>query len=649
VNVWKTFGLLVVFGLLLGYVMVYEQGDKPDFEADRTVVQLLGFKGLQDVVELTVEDSAGSFTIARDQQESIPAHKFNLDDTTWKITAPYDTVADATSTRNFLKAILEAKATAAYGKEQFEKNPLSEYGLDQPARTLTVKGSNGKTATMLFGSDTGGSDSAYYAMPKDGDKLLIFAKFAVDENIKQAKVNDLRDKTLLAFLTTDVKKLTLKYPAQSVVAEREGDGWVLKAGDKSLPADSSAIDAMLSTLSGAKIDQFVADDAKDLKAYGLDEPRIEVILSMGKEGERGLLVGATTYDEPDSMEGMDNPHQETSEKLYVMRRGDDEVLQVAGNLYDSLLKNQQDLRDKNVLDVSPDEVTRLSYTVAGKTVQLEKQPSKTEGEPAAWQMLQPEKLSGDSKKIKNVLDTIDLLSATGFIDDATAADDPKYGFDQPQATVEVTQGDKALPKLLFGKTRADGASVYVKRDGQPTVYEVRASVLDDLSTNPNRLRDLLAADIDRTLIDRIELRQKNGDLVVLQASGDNQWKIEKPEPKDADSGRVASLLTTLDDLRGDELMAENVKDADLARYGLDKPAVTATVTLSDKAKTTYTILAGEEPSGGLTAYFMIQGQGKVYKSDHGLVLNDLQKKPEDFEPFEEPPMDMGGMGGMPPM
>jgi len=50
VNVWKTFGLLVVFGLLMAYVMVYEQGAKPDFEADRTVVQLLGFDGLQDVV-----------------------------------------------------------------------------------------------------------------------------------------------------------------------------------------------------------------------------------------------------------------------------------------------------------------------------------------------------------------------------------------------------------------------------------------------------------------------------------------------------------------------------------------------------------------------------------------------------------------------
>jgi len=423
---------------------------------------------------------------------------------------------------------------------------------------------------------------------------------------------------------------------------------VLKSGGRSLPADASAIDTLLSTLSGAKIDQFVAADAKDLKAYGLDAPRIEVILSMGKEGERGLLVGATAFDAPDAMETPESPPGETSEKLYVMRRGDDEVVQVAGNLYDSLLKNEQDLRDKTVLDVSPEEVTKLSYTVAGQTVQLEKQAAKKAGDPAAWQMLQPTKLPADSKRIKGILDTIDLLSATGFIDDAGAAADATYGFAKPQATVEVTQGDKALPKLLFGKTRNDGAVVYVKRDGQPTIYEVRASVVEDLTTNPNRLRDLLVADLDRTLIDRIELRQKNGDLLVLQASGANEWKLEKPEPKDADSGRVASLLTTLDDLRGDELMAENVKDADLAKYGLDKPAATAVITLSDKAKTSYTILAGEEPSGGLAAYFMIQGQGKVYKSDHGLLLNDLQKKPEDFEPFEEPPMDMMG-GGMPPM
>lgn len=644
-NVWKTFGLLVVFGLLLGYVLVYEQGDQPDFEADRTVVQLLGFKGLQDVVEVTVEDGSGSFTIQRDQQEAIPAHRFRLDDTTWKITAPYDTAADAMSAHNFVKGLLEAKATAAYDKKQFEKNPLSEYGLDQPLRTVTVKGSGGRTATLLFGADTGGDDG-YYAMPKDGDTLLTFAKFMVDDNVKQAKVNDLRDKTLLSFASTEVKKLTLKYPARSIDVEREGAGWVLKSGQHSLPADRPAIDSLLASLSSARIDQFVLDNARDLKPYGLDAPRIEVILSLGQDGERGLLVGNSTYEAPDSM---DSPEagQEPQEKLFVMRRGDDEVLQVEGQLYDALLKNEEDLRDRNVLNVSPEEATRLAYTVGGQTVELEKKAAEGDAAPASWQLLKPVALPADSKQVKNLLDTVDLLSATGFIDDATPADEAKYGFDKPQATVEVTEPGKTLPKLVFGKTRADGASVYVRREGQPTIYEVRASFLEDLTTNPNRLRDLLAATIDRTLIDRIELRQANGDLVVLQSAGASEWKIEKPEPKDADSGRVASLLTALSDLRGNELVAEKVEPADLAKYGLDKPAVTAVVTLSDKAKTKYTILCGEEPKGGLAAYFMIEGQGKVYKSDHGLVLNDLQKKPEDFEPLPEPPMDM--MGGMPPM
>ena len=87
--------------------------------------------------------------------------------------------------------------------------------------------------------------------------------------------------------------------------------------------------------------------------------------------------------------------------------------------------------------------------------------------------------------------------------------------------------------------------------------------------------------------------------------------------------------------------------ADLKQYGLDNPDVTATVTLAGGAKET--IYIAQDPQDPQAAYLKRKGQAAIYRNDKDLTLLDLRKRPEDFEPVEQPPMDMMNMGGAPPM
>ncbi len=635
-NLWKTLGLLIVFGLLLAYTLVYERGEAPDHEADRMVAELLGFKRAEDVTELTIEGSEGSFTLKR--QPAKEGERPTLDNAVWDIAAPKQSKADESAVRSYVKTLLTTKAQRSYSAEDAKGKADSESGLDKPAGTLTLK-AGGRTGTLLFGLETP-NKNGYFARVKDGRGLLVFAQYFVDESILKKKLGDLRDKSLLAFSTTDVKKVTLNYPSRSLALEKRGEDWYL-TGKAERKADNGTVDSLLSALTSARIDQFVEDKATDPAAYGLDSPRIEVILSLGDKGENGLLVGRSETEMAEPPADPNAPPPEPKEKLYVQRKGDDEVLKVEGSLYDSLLKNETDLRDKTVLAFQEADVTKLAYGLDGQDVELERvAEAKDSGtEPAQWKLLKPQALPADSRKVGDFLSTLNLLRATGFVDAPT--DLGQYGLTTPRGRIQVTEKGKALPALLIGATDSTKGVLYVKREDAKTVLEVRSSFADDLETKPERLRDLLVQKLDRAKLKRIALRRKNGDLLVLQATGENEWELEKPEQKKADSGRVATVVSAVAEVRADEFVTD--KASDLKQYGLDKPDVIATATLDDK--TTHTLYVAQDPAGGLACYIKVKGRDAIYKSDHGLVLTDLQKKPEDFEPLPEPEMPPG----MPPM
>ena len=666
-NLWKTLGLLLVFGLLLGYSLKYERGESPDWEADRKVVQLLGFKAEKDIKEIAVKAADGSFTLELAPKKSDPpadpkAKAKEEPKPIWHLTAPIKGEADASSTEAFVKTLLSAKATHCYGGEEAKGVSDSDTGLSKPAATLTLKGANGRTAVLNFGLKTPKGDG-YFAQVKDSKNLLVFAQFYVDDNVAAKKLNDLRDKTLLAFSSADVKSLTLKYPTQTLKLTKNGANWELESGAQKLAADSATVDGIVSAVSSARIDKFVESQPKSLVEFGLDKPRIEVTLGLAK-GEVGVLVGASKAEPSATPPSNPNQPPQNTEKLYLQRKGETEVLQVAASLYDSLLKTPKDLRDKVVLAVNTANATKLTYTVDGKQVAFEKAatPGAKDTTPV-WQLKQPLALPADASKVQGILSNLRSLQAADFVD--TPGDLAQYGLDKPQARVEVTQGATKLPVLLIGKPAGDGANVYAKRDNAPGVVKVGATILKDLETRPNRLRDLLVLKLDRAKVKEIALRAKGRDLIVLTATGASEWKWrtessappakdakaedkakakEAAKAKKADAGKVSTVLTALEEIRADEWIADKVPDLGVHGLKPEDVEVIATVTMADGTK--HTVYVGRDPkSGSLAAFIKLKGRDTVYKSDHGMLLTTLNTS--DFEPMpEQPPMDP--MMGMPP-
>ena len=182
---------------------------------------------------------------------------------------------------------------------------------------------------------------------------------------------------------------------------------------------------------------------------------------------------------------------------------------------------------------------------------------------------------------------MDKLAGLQARDDAILdkADAKEVGLGQPAGTIKITleegKDDKKKTRevvLTLGVKEAEKDKVYVKVDAWPRVNQVGGEIWTlakrpELAYRPRELWKL-----DRNAITRITI-DAQGKAYHLDRAG-KTWKIGGPIDAEATGPEPEQLAEELAHLRCERFEAR--KGDDLAKYGLDKPAFTITVTAKDK-------------------------------------------------------------------
>jgi hypothetical protein len=171
------------------------------------------------------------------------------------------------------------------------------------------------------------------------------------------------------------------------------------------------------------------------------------------------------------------------------------------------------------------------------------------------------------------------------------------------------------------------ATLYWSNHRKPASDSVSASS----STSNAKVISLTQDDVNK-----LEVKKKDGDDVVLNRSGASNWKITSPKPLVADQESVSTILYNLSPMDGGTLIDD--KATDLKQFGLADPE--AQVSTTGKDGKTHIILIGDETPTGDAAYVMVSGESKVYsvakntKTNLDKGLKDLRDKrlmPVDFD------------------
>ena len=362
---------------------------------------------------------------------------------------------------------------------------------------------------------------------------------------------------------------------------------------KPLRADQSAVSGVLSTLSSLNSQRIVEDKASDLRTFGLESPSLQVDLTEKDNKSQKLLLG----DETPASNG-----------IYAMLAGDARVFTMASWEKSSIDKGLNDLRDKRLLPVSPDKISRVELLRNGQDIEFGRNKDE-------WQILKPKPLRADSTQVGELVRQLsdakmDLSSA-----DAKGAA-RAFAEAKPLATAKVTD-ESGTQELQLRKSKD---TYYAKSSAVDGAYKVDSELGKALDKSVDDFRNKKLFDFSYSDPNKIDLRDgsKSHFLVRGSAGSEDWWANGKK--MNADS--VESLISDLRDLS-----ASKFPDS-----GFSNPVIEATV-ISDDGKRTEKVQIAKTGDHYIAKR---ENEPALYQLDSKSV-GDLLKAADDIKPENKPP------------
>lgn len=459
---WRnTIAAGLLFVALLAWVMTNERRRVPEKE------EVFGI----DAAEVT------ALTIQRKGEEPITLEKRGED---WFITQPFTGLAANEEVERLVKAIAELvpRGTRAGVNLQSPDFGLTDAEL---VATLTYAG---KQATIHIGAETPLGNERYArvsgARRRGGDDLL----YVVPASLRATLWKDpqqLREKKVARFEADDVTQVILDHGETHVVAVRQAAAtepsetakWALTAPLQTA-ADEWSVKQVINNVRDLRAEGFL-DEPKSDAELGLDRPQAVVTLKLADGRTLTITLGKIA-----EVEVGDPP---TTKKIIYARTSErDEVLLLPADALDKVRKTAFDLRDKSVLRLTRDDVTRvvverrqgLSFTVARR--------------PDGWFMEKPKAFAAQQSKIDDLLWDLEDLTAVRFVTEkADQAQLRKYGLAVPQVAITIHLKSGEPVRVLIGNQTED-RNYYAKVGDSDQVVVISQFLYNDLPTKLEELK-----------------------------------------------------------------------------------------------------------------------------------------------------------------
>lgn len=372
-----------------------------------------------------------------------------------------------------------------------------------------------------------------------------------------------------------------------LLTKNDSGSWQI-AQPKPMRADQSTVSGVLSSLASLNSERVIEDKASDLKRYGLDPPALEADITEKDNKSQKLLLG---YDTP------------TGSAVYAMRSGDPRVFTVSSYTKNNVDKNLNDLRDKRLLTVDTDKISRLELLKKNQDIEFGRNKDE-------WQILKPKPLRANSSQVdelvRKLTDARMDLSATSEKDTKNTASE--FAKAAPVANAKVTDqfGTQEL------QVRKNKDAYYAKSSVADGAYKVSSDIGQALDKSLDDFRNKKLFDFGFADPNKIELRSGSKSY-FLERNHDDWWS----NGKKMDPEGVESLISKLRDLSA----------AKFTDSGFGNPDIKATV-ISNDGKRTEDIAISKSGDHYLAKR---EDDPTLYQIDAS-TIDDLLKRAEEVKP-----------------
>jgi hypothetical protein len=340
---------------------------------------------------------------------------------------------------------------------------------------------------------------------------------------------------------------------------KAGEGWRI-VSPVTAETDAPAVSGITRDVNRLEIRLVVDEKPTDLKQYGLDPPRAEVMVSTSGDADpKHLLIGDKTP---------------AGENLYAKLGSDSKVFLIAGSFEDTFDKSTWELRDKRVLEIDRLQVDSLEVVGPVQRVQLAKRDLE-------WHLTQPLQTQADLGVVSEVITKLTTAQMRSI-----AAPDTKqlgkYGLEKP--TYSVTVGAGSSRATLHVGARADESTVYARDVSRPLVFTIETSLVDELRKPLGEYRRKDVFDFEPYEARRIEITRRGQTIIYERIAGNGKdaaerWREVSPNARDIDAAKMDTALSRLSLLR-----AVRFIDPRKIKTGLDSPAIAVLVQYGEDQK-----------------------------------------------------------------
>jgi len=512
----------------------------------------------------------------------------------WRLETPIKDQADGALVGNLLSDLesWQKEGTIPAKDIEADKSKLTEYGLDNPKLKLKLLG-QGRPPEIWFGKDAALEGRMYVRL--QNSKQTFLARQSIRKDIDK-KPEEFRDRKLTDLTTAQVRRITLKTPSGEMDLEKKDDHWdVIKP--LRARADDGKVGDLISQITSARIQQFVADDGGDLRPYGLAEPRGSITLfNEAEKKDQKVEIGESikVFGREDKGQTLQigNVPEKEKDQIYARFAPRGSVYTLPKKTEEILNTKPADLRDNHLVRIDTNILDRITIDVPGKgkTILARKDGN--------WIIATRNNAPADSGAVQRLIDTLQNERVTRIVEDV-AADLPKYGLDKPQTqltfssfasenTAESKAGEQPFAGIAFGKSEGD--NVYTRLTDEPFVVTVRRGLLDQISPDPLQWQELSIFKFKPEQIHRLSVTTEKE--LSLERDKDKQWHWPKGSG-DINQANVQSLVNTLSSLHAVRWLG-----ATMPQHGLEKPQLVLAFTTSPDNKTSHKLSIGAQDNDG---------------------------------------------------
>jgi len=436
--------VVLAAALGLGAYIYFVESKRPAKEEKAKDKVFAGFKDTRPAVK--------EITIAR------PAETLRLGKGSdgWRLLAPQSVAADSGEVDALLSGLETMEVQDVVSATPGD---LGQYGLATPRTTVSLAGGAAQGLSLLLGDKTPDGSAVYAKLPA-APRVFTVATFAAAAFDK--KPFDLRDRGLLHAKRDEVKTLEVVSPGETYALTREAGGEWTFTRPLATRAARWPVDGLLGALEALRMDAVAAEDAADLKPYGLDHPAYRVSLGLDDGTSRVIEIGGPAGEKK-------HHAREASTRLVAV---------IPDALVDDLAKGMKELRAKRLLDVAAYEVQGFDVQAGGakKTYARASAKDKEGTDVYTWKRTAPAAADLETNKVQDALFLIGGVEADAFVDQPGPPE--QYGLGAPALRLDLRY-ENGKPPVWLELGNKDGAW-YARRAGDQVVLKIPPAKADEL-------------------------------------------------------------------------------------------------------------------------------------------------------------------------